>query len=74
MPQSALSDAGIPNKRDVHAHVTVHAGAIETYIQAKRDTRPRWVAGLAVKAHLKVWLAIFNCGRVVYTPCFPYQL
>jgi hypothetical protein len=44
----------------MHTHVTVHAGAIETYIQAKRDTRPRWVAGLAVKAHLKVWLAIFN--------------
>jgi hypothetical protein len=41
-------------------HVTVHAGAIEAYIQAKRDTRPRWVAGLAVEAHLKVWLGIFN--------------
>ena len=44
----------------MHTHVAMHAGAIEAYIQAKRDTRPRWVAGLAVEAHLKVWLAIFN--------------
>jgi hypothetical protein len=47
----------------MHTHVTVHAGAIEAYIQAKRDTCPRWVASLTVKAHLKVWLAIFDWTR-----------
>ncbi|KAF8470953.1 hypothetical protein DFH94DRAFT_205965, partial [Russula ochroleuca] len=40
------------NKRDMHAHVTVHTGAIETNIQAKRGTNPRRIAGLAIKTHL----------------------
>lgn len=64
---------GVPNKRNMHTHVTVHAGAIETDIQAKRDTSPCWVAGLAVKAHLEAWLAIFYTA-VAYAPCFPYPL
>jgi acyl-CoA synthetase (AMP-forming)/AMP-acid ligase II len=66
-------EVGRANKRYMHAHVTVHAGAIEANIQAKRDTSPRRVAGLAIKAHLEAWLAIFHTAAV-YTPCFPYQL
>ena len=78
MPQSALlvwkDIRGIPNKRDMHTHVTVHAGAIETDIQAKRDTCPRWVAGLTVKTHLKGVVGLFQLGGVVDEPCFPCQL
>ena len=48
-----LGGRGIPDKRNMHAHVTVHAGAIETNIQAKGDAGPRRVAGLAIKAHLE---------------------
>jgi hypothetical protein len=43
---------GLPDKRDMHAHVTMHAGTIETYVQAKSDAGPCRVAGLAVETHL----------------------
>ncbi len=43
---------GLPDKRDMHAHVTMHAGTIETYVQAKGDAGPCRVAGLAVETHL----------------------
>ena len=44
---------GLPDKRDMHAHVTMHAGTIETYVQAKGDAGPCRVACLAVETHLE---------------------
>ena len=46
---------------------------LREYIQAKRDTNPRRVAGLEIRAHLEAWLAI-SYVAAVYTPCFPYRL
>ena len=44
---------GLPDKRDMHAHVTMHAGTIETYVQAKGDAGPCRIARLAVETHLE---------------------
>jgi len=59
-----VCDKGIPDKGDVHAHVTVHAGAIEADVQAEGDAGPRRVASLAIEAHLEVWSVNFT-----YQPC-----
>ena len=65
MPRDALSgSADVPNKRGMHAHITLHVGTIETVIQAKRDLSPCRVASLAVKVNLEASLAIFRVAAV----------
>ena len=44
---------GLPDKRDMHAHITMHAGTIKTYVQAKGDAGPCRAAGLAVETNLE---------------------
>lgn len=43
-----------PDETDVHAHVTVCAGAIEADVHAECDAGPGRVASLAIEAHLHV--------------------
>jgi len=47
------AEGDIPNKRDMYTHVTVHAGTIETNVQAKGNAGPRRTAGLTIEAHLE---------------------
>ena len=66
---------GVPDERDMHAHVTMHAGTIETNVQAKGDAGPCRVAGLAVETHLEIRLVIFTHDDAMrHAPCFPCRL
>jgi hypothetical protein len=43
---------GAPYEGDVHAHISVVAGALKTDVYAKSDTRPCRVPCLAIETHL----------------------
>jgi hypothetical protein len=70
-----LCDVGrgwdVPNKGDVHTHISVHTGAIKTDVQAECDTSPRRVTGLAVKAHLKARSARYHKYGKVFRTLLP---
>ena len=43
----------LPDEGDVNAHVSVDGRAVEAEVHPKRDTRPRRVLGLTIKAGLE---------------------
>ena len=66
------SEINSPDKANMHTHVSVNTGAIETDVDTERRRGPGRVLGLTVEAHLvkkdKEWSELINDHIGAYPP------